>query len=259
VALINDALAQQLPQLPGGDGGALGAQVAVGYMAEAGGWVGQGLEGPPFEVVGVVADVKEYGAVGAARPTVYLSVAQTPDGLMRLPRVLVRAASPAALAPVRERLLTLEPRLRAVEVVSMRDEVAASIAGQRFNAVLMGCFGVMALVLTLVGLYGMLADAVGRRVHEIGIRMALGARPGGVLGLVLRHAMLTVSAGVLVGLAGAFAAGNALRAMTYEIDPTDPRLLAVVTGAFVVVALLACAPPALRATRIDPVEALRRE
>jgi ABC-type antimicrobial peptide transport system permease subunit len=123
----------------------------------------------------------------------------------------------------------------------------------------MGIFGVMALVLTLVGLYGMLADAVGRRVQEIGIRMALGARPGSMLRLVLAQAMVAVGAGLVFGFAGAVAAGNLLQSMVHEISPTDPRLLGGVAAMFLVVALLAGALPALRATRVDPVETLRAD
>lgn len=171
----------------------------------------------------------------------------------------MRAETAAAVASIRDRLLALEPGLQSVDVLPMRVAVADSIARQRFNAVLTGGFGAIALILTLVGLYGMLADAVSRRVHEIGIRMALGARSHRVLGLVMAQAMVTVGLGVVIGLAGAVAAGNVLQTMAYEVSPTDPRLLTAVAGAFAVVALLACVAPARRATRVDPMEALRGE
>ena len=260
VAVINQALAERLPA--GAE--VLGARLAVGYLAQAGGWLGPEFEGPAHEIVGVAGDVREYGALSAARPTVYVLIEQA-DGFLgsptgsQLPRILVRTDSTVALGTVRERLLELEPRLRSVDILPMTGARADSLARERFNAVLMGIFGVMALVLTLVGLYGMLADAVGRRVQEIGIRMALGARPGSMLGLVLTQAMAAVGAGLVFGLAGAVAAGNLLQSMVHEISPTDPRLLGGVAAMFLVVALLAGALPALRATRIDPVEALRAD
>jgi predicted permease len=261
VAVINQALAERLPA--GAE--VLGARVAVGYLAQAGGWLGPQFEGPAHEIVGVAGDVREYGALSAARPTVYVLIEQAGDRFLgsptgsQIPRILVRTDSTAALGTVRERLLELEPRLRSVDILPMTAARADSLARERFNAVLMGIFGAMALVLTLVGLYGMLADAVGRRIQEIGIRLALGARPASMLGLVLTQAMVAVGAGLVFGLAGAVAGGNLLRSMVHEISPTDPRLLGGVAAIFLVVALLAGALPALRATRIDPVEALRAD
>jgi predicted permease len=261
VAVINQALAERLPA--GGE--VLGGRVAIGYLAEAGGWLAPEFEGPAHEIVGVAGDVREYGALSAARPTVYVLIEQAGDRFLgsptgsQIPRILVRTDSTVALGTVRERLLELEPRLRAVDILPMTGARADSLARERFNAVLMGIFGVMALVLTLVGLYGMLADAVGRRVQEIGIRMALGARPGSMLRLVLAQAMVAVGAGLVFGLAGAVAAGNLLQSMVHEISPTDPRLLGGVAAMFLVVALLAGALPALRATRVDPVETLRAD
>ena len=261
VAVINHALVERLPA--GAE--VLGARVAVGYLAQAGGWLAPELEAPAHEIVGVAGDVREYGAVSVARPTVYVLIDQATDRFLGsptggpLPRILVRADSTAALGAVRERLLELEPRLRSVDIVPMSGARADSLARERFNAVLMGIFGSMALILTLVGLYGMLADAVGRRVPEIGIRMALGARPGSMLGLVLAQAMAAVGAGLVFGLAGAVAAGNLLQSMVHGVSPTDPRLLGGVAAAFLIVALAAGALPARRATRIDPVEALRAD
>ncbi len=254
VAVINQALASRLP--PGTD--ALGAPVAVGYLAQAGGWLGADFEGPAHQIVGIAADVREYGAVNDARATVYVPMDQIVDGLVRLPRILVRAESPA-LQPVRERLPELAPGLRSVDILPMAAARADSIARERFNAVLMGTFGAMALILALVGLYGMLADAVSRRVHEIGIRMALGARSTSMLGLVLAQSMVPVGLGLAAGLAVAVGFGNVLATMAYEVSPTDPRLLAAVAVTFVLVALLAGAMPARRATRVDPMEALRSD
>lgn len=208
------------------------------------------------EIVGVVRDVRYFGASDEIRPLVYVPLAQAPSGRMTL--VVRTTGEPTALAgALREVTATLDPELALSELRTMEEVHAASLAGSRFNAVLLGAFAGLALVLAAIGLYGLLAYGVSQRLREIGVRMALGARRGSVLALVLRNAIRVVLPGVTIGLVGAAATTRLLRNLLFEIDPLDPLTIGGVATLLVVVALLASAIPAHRASRVDPARILR--
>ncbi len=168
-------------------------------------------------------------------------------------------APPAVAENVRRAILEADPAQPVANVRTMEDVLAVSVAPHRFIVTLLGGFSGAALLLAAIGLYGVIAYAVSQRTREIGIRMALGADHGNVLRLVLRHGMKLAGIGVLLGLTGALALTRLLVNMLYEVKPTDPMTLAGVSLVLLGVAFFASWLPARRATRIDPMEALRYE
>ena len=229
--------------------------------------VGRGTDDPRRQVVGVVADVKQHGLDSPAPPMVFVPVAQAPDRLMAVIRTFnpvnfaVRTAGePLALAPaVRRELAAVDPKLAPWRISSMEEVAARSIASQRFNMLLLGLFAALGLALAAVGIYGVTAYTVAQRTHEIGVRMALGARRRDVLRLVLGHGSRLLLLGVGIGLAASLAVTRVLAGMLYGVTPTDPQTFALVTLALAAVALLACYIPARRATKVNPTIALRAE
>jgi putative ABC transport system permease protein len=145
------------------------------------------------------------------------------------------------------------------DVVTMNDVMANSISQQRFNMLLLGAFGVLALILAAMGIYSVLSYSVKRRVQEIGIRLALGARLADVLRMVVFEGMKPVLVGVILGIAGAFALGRILGSLIYAVRPTDPLTFFGAAVLLALISLLACMIPAYRATRVDPLAALRYE
>jgi ABC-type antimicrobial peptide transport system permease subunit len=208
--------------------------------------------------VGVVGDVKDGGLAADSLPTAYLPYPQTPFGAMD---VLVRTATrPLALLSGAQGVVReLDPELALARVRTLDDVVARSISEPRFYTVLLGAFATMALLLAAIGIFGVLSYAVVQRSREIGIRVALGAHPAQVLGLVLRQALLLSGAGVAAGLVGALLLGRALSSLLFQLSPRDPATLAGVAGLLVLVALVASYLPARQATRVDPLVALRSE
>jgi ABC-type antimicrobial peptide transport system permease subunit len=142
---------------------------------------------------------------------------------------------------------------------TMQAELSESVAAPRFRALLIGVFALLALALAMAGIYGVMAYSVAERTREIGIRIALGAQPGGVLHLVLGQGMRLVAAGLVVGLGGAFVTTRLLTSMLFEVKPFDPVTFAGACGALFAVALVANYIPARRATHVDPMVALRHE
>lgn len=211
------------------------------------------------EVVGVVEDVRARGLQGPGGPGVYVPYAQ--NAVFRFAGLAVRTSGdPGSLARgLEEAVAELDPGVPVTEVRSMDQVVSASVARPRLTAVLMGTFAALAVVLAGVGLYGVLSYTVSRRVGEVGIRMALGARARDVLGLVVRQGMTLALAGAVLGLAGAWAAARLVESLLFQVAPTDPATFAGVTGFVLLVAVAACAIPAWRAARVDPAEALRSE
>jgi putative ABC transport system permease protein len=144
-------------------------------------------------------------------------------------------------------------------VTSMRDLLDDSIARRRFSMRMLAGFGVLALILAALGIYGVVSYAASRRAQEIGLRVALGARPGDVLRLVVSHGMAMTLAGVVIGLIGAAGLTRLLSGLLYEVNPTDPATLAIVSITLASVAFIACYLPARQALKIDPMAALRKE
>lgn len=213
----------------------------------------------PFEVVGVSAAVAEEGLGVEARPTFFLSAAQIPQPALRL--VLRTAGTdPLALtAALRAELKQLDPDIALTGIQTMEARIGATLAQPRFRTWLVGTFALVGLLLAAFGLYGVLAYLVTQRRQEIGIRMALGAEPGHVMGLVLREGLYMVGVGAALGLALGGGASVLLRRMLYGVGAADPLTLVGVTLLQGVVAAGASLIPARRAARVDPLIALRSE
>jgi putative ABC transport system permease protein len=227
---------------------------------------GSQKENKPRVVVGVIADIKEIGLDQPARPTVYVPQSQVFDSFNEMTNFwfastcIVKTASPINLdGEIRDIVASVDPQEPVARIESMEKVLAHSIALQRFLMTLMGVFAGLALVLAAVGIYGVLSYQIARRTHEIGIRMALGANPTDVLRLVLREGMFVVLAGVLAGVAAAFGLSRYLASVLYGVQPADPFTFTSVVFVLVAVALVACYIPARRATRVDPLVALRYE
>ena len=211
-----------------------------------------------FEIVGVARDVKSAGLSGESEPAYYVPATQAPLPDMN---VMVRTRNdPTAFVPtLRNAVLQLDPNQPITSVATMDEIMASSIAQPRLSMLLMGLFGVLALLLAAVGIYGLLSYAVAQRTQEMGIRMALGARMTDVLTLVLKQGVALILIGEAVGLVGAFALTRLMRTLLFGVTPTDVPTFAVVAAVLTVVALLACYLPARRATKVDPLVALRYE
>jgi putative ABC transport system permease protein len=210
-----------------------------------------------FEVVGVVGDVRHYGLDVPASLQIYFAQDQHPSQGMVL---VARGRAPAdAVSAVRAQLRALDPELPVFNVAALEDVVARSVASRRFAAVLLTAFAAMAVFLALVGIYGVIAHGVGQRSREIGVRMALGARGAQVVAAVLRRSLTAVAAGLVLGIAGAVAAGRAMSGLLYGVAAGDPRTLAAAALAVVGVAALAAYLPARRAASLDPLIVLRSE
>jgi putative ABC transport system permease protein len=183
---------------------------------------------------------------------------QKPEREMNL--VLRASADPASLAAaIRSAVHAVDPDQPVANVKLMSQIFAESVAKPRFNYLLLTIFAAIALILSATGVYGVMAYAVEQRTREMGIRLALGAQPKDVLKLVIRQGMRSVLAGVALGLAGAFALSRVMATLLFEVRPTDPATFIGVAGLLATVALLACYLPARRATKVDPVIALRDE
>jgi putative ABC transport system permease protein len=211
-----------------------------------------------FEIVGVVRDVKFGGLAAGTEPAYYLPAAQAPLADMT---VLVRTTNdPKSITTaVRQAVWSIDPNQPIANVNTLEQIVSDSIAQPRLNMVLMMLFGSLALLLSAVGIYGLLSYAVTQRTQELGIRMALGANVGDVLKLVLKQGMLLAVIGEAIGLAGAFALTRLLRGLLFGVTPTDTSIFAAVVAVLTLTALLACYLPARRATKVDPLVALRYE
>lgn len=220
-----------------------------------------------FRVVGVISDLKQFGLNSFAPPAVFVPLAQVPDDVLFVARQYVTikfairtAVDPLSLAATAKRqMLEVDPSLPVTNIQSLEQIVSVSLAQDRFNTALLGLFAGLGFVLAVIGIYGVVAYSVMQRTREIGIRVALGARPGAVLKLVVAQAMLPALIGVVIGLGGAFALTRLLSSFLFGVTPTDTPTF-VATGALVtMVALGACLVPARNATRVDPMIALRYE
>jgi putative ABC transport system permease protein len=243
VAIISQTLAQRY--FPNGD--AIGKRINVNTGPEA-----------YREIVGIVGDVKQNGLTKETKPHTYEPFAQAPNQFMTL---IVRSSTdPLSLVPaIRGKVLALDSELPLQRVTTLDRMIANSIRQQRFTSVVLSVFAGVALLLAAAGLYGVISYSVAQRTHELGIRVALGAQVKDVMKLVLRQGMTFVIAGELIGIAGAFALTRLLGGLLFGITPTDAITFIAVTIVLTAVALLACYIPARRATKVDPLVALRYE
>jgi predicted permease len=210
----------------------------------------------PSTIVGVVGDVRHDGLDAPVQPTMFLAYAQAPDGGMT---IAVRSSGDAAAmtSAVREAVRSADATIPVYDVSTMREQVSRSLLAQRLSGSMIAVFAFMALVLATVGVYGLIAYSVAERRHEIGIRLALGARGRDVRRLVVRQGVRLTLTGVLVGLVGAVLVGRAMRSMLFGIGPVHVPTLAAVSLILLGVAVLASWIPARRAARTDPLGALR--
>ena len=219
---------------------------------------------PFFTVVGVLKDVKQGGVAENTGTELYFLTDQVAKGAGFVPRQMnfvVRSTLPVdALANnYRQAVSSLDPTLPVIRIQSMDDAFGAAIVRPRFLMLLLSIFAGLALALAAIGTYGILSYLVSQRTQEIGIRMALGADRTKILQLVMTRGLMLSAIGLVLGMAGSIAATRVLSTLLFNVTPTDPPTLAIVAGLIVVVAVVACLVPALRATRVDPLVALRQD
>jgi putative ABC transport system permease protein len=218
-----------------------------------------GVEDAPMrEIVGVAGDVRSGGLGAASEPEVYVPHAQGPIGYMHI--VVRTELRPESLVPAfRNQVAELDRDLPLLDVKSLEEYVDASIAGPRFDTVLLGIFAGLASALTAIGLYGVISYSVAQRTREMGICIALGAEPGAILRMVLAQGVRLSLTGVVGGVVASLAVARVLRSLLYGVTPTDLVTFATATALLIAVSFFASYIPAYRATRIDPVQALSQE
>ena len=210
------------------------------------------------EIIGVVRDSKYLSLGEDPAPYFFTPFLQSSWPTMTL---LVRAVGPPKdlIAAIRHEVQLQDENLPPFNVVTLTENMDISLFPARFGALLLGGFGLLALTLASVGIYGVMSYSVGQRTHEIGIRMALGAQANNVLGLVVGQGMLLAGIGVTVGLAVSLGLSKVVKGLLYGLSATDMGTFAAISVLLIVVALLACYLPARRATKVDPLVALRYE
>jgi putative ABC transport system permease protein len=240
VAVVSEAAARQF--WPGED--PLGKRMHV-------------LFSPDITIVGIVGDIRHNGLNLPAYPHIYLPHSQEPWSSVSL---VVRTSIPPmqVATAVRDRIRTLDPSLP-VTVRTMDDVLEASTGRQRLYAVMTGIFGVVALALSIVGIFGVVSCVAAQRTREIGVRMALGAQPREILRLVIGQGMRPIVAGVAAGIAGAIGVTRFISNLLFGVAPLDPLTFGIAVVLLTGVGLAACWIPARRATRVDPLTALRAE
>ena len=214
-----------------------------------------------FTIVGVVEDAKNAGMDKPASPELYFQVRQVNQFVGSTPSFVVRATNDSTPleGAIRNAVREVDPSLPVYDLSSMNEVVSKSMVQPRFLALLLATFSAIALFLAAIGIYGVMAYSVAQRTQEIGVRMALGARPLHVLQLVFRQSLVMLLIGVVIGLAGAFALTRLMTTLLFEVTATDPLTYVSVIALLTVVALLACYIPARRAAKVDPLIALRYE
>ena len=218
------------------------------------------VQADPIEIVGVVGDVKITGLDEAVKPVLYYSFRQSPSTFANL--VARTNSDPNALAnSIRNEVRNLEPEAALLNVRTMDEMISQTPASfmRRFPALLISIFAGVALLLASIGIYGVVSYSVSQQTHYIGVRMALGAKPSDILKMVLKQGLVLALLGVGIGVLASFGLMRLLRTMLFEVSTTDVATFAIVTGTLFVVALLACYLPARRATKVDPLVALRYE
>lgn len=247
VAVVNESAAQLL--WPG--------EEPLGRDLELGTSFGLDRGRARGRVVGIIADMKARGPASDARPQVYVAHPQFPVDFMS---IVVRMATPTSvMGPARAELAAIDPNVPVFGVRTMEELAGQAVAQPRFYVLLLGIFGVAALILAAIGIYGVLAHMVMQQTREIGVRLALGARAGDVLRSVVARALATAAAGVALGLVVAAALSRTLSGLLFQVSPVDPPTFAAVAVVLTLAAVAASYVPARRAARTDPMVALRTE
>ena len=243
VAIVNDIMARRFWP----NESALGKRVLV-----------DGDQNRWTEVIGIVGDVKHFGLESQVKPEMYVPYFNDPWPFMT---VVVRSKSDlgALSAAIRSEVWAVDKDIPIPDIRTMDQLLSTSVSRPRFNMLLLGIFAAIALVLSAVGVYGVMSYSVVQRTHEIGIRMALGAAKSDVLRLVVGQGMRLLLIGIGLGLATALALTRVLTTMLFGVEPSDPTTFVLISVLLAGVALAACAIPARRATRVDPIVALRYE
>jgi putative ABC transport system permease protein len=215
-------------------------------------------DNPWATIVGIAKDLPHRAIDSLPQPDWYLS---RPPGPQRNQILFVRTAgNPSDLAaPIRAIVASIDRNQPVANIKTLSDVVAATLAPRKFNMLLFALFAVLALLLATLGIYGVMAYSVAQRTHEVGIRMALGAQKSDVLGLIIKNGMMLTIMGVAIGLAIALALTRLMTTLLFGVAPTDLITFAAASAFLILVALLACYIPARRATKVDPLVALRYE
>jgi putative ABC transport system permease protein len=215
---------------------------------------------PPMrEIVGVVGNMRSSMTQRLERPAYYLPASQLP-GWCCLVSVVRTLVDPASLEPtVRQLVTSMDKDIPVTDVRTMPELMSLQLSQPRFAMVLLGAFAGLALLLTVVGLYGVMTYSVSRRTREIGVRLALGAQRAMVLRMILRDASLLLGSGIVLGLAASLVFGSALKTMLYGTAARDPLVLTAVCAVVAITGLFSAYLPALRASAIEPMQALRTD
>jgi predicted permease len=244
VVIVSQKLARYFPHLD-----ALGKLIRTGLNA--------GNDMPLRRIVGIVGDIRRDSLTDNPPAAIYMPEGQMPTGMSFLVR---SAASPASAASgIRAAIHSVDGNLAVYDIRTLDQYLGLATAGSRFNTTILALFAVLAMVLSAVGLYGVISYTVAQRTHEFGIRVALGASRRDLLGMVLRRGLVLVLTGMGIGLLGALQLTRFLSRLLYNVKPRDPLTFIIVSLILVSVALLACYVPARRAMRVDPMAALRHE
>ncbi len=236
-----------------GDKNPVGRLVSIPFPAAR-----PGEPGPVFEVVGVTRDVRMGSAVEPPGAALYLPITQRTHSRLTLAVRMATGSSPASFAPeLRRAVLAAHPDLAVVDLVTCGEQMRRGLSQQRMHAEIAGLFGLLGLGVSVVGLFGLLSYTVSLRVRELGIRMAIGAHRRDVQVLVLRQGMGLAAIGLALGLAGALGLTRLLKSLLYGVAATDPLTFVGVSLGMILVTFFACYLPAHRASRLDPLEALR--
>jgi len=212
-------------------------------------------------IIGVVAEVRERGFEATLKPGVYLPIVQNKTAWAIPGQLVVRTKTPPlALAPaVREIIWSINPDQPISQIRTMDDIIDLDVADRKQQMSMLGAFSVLALILAALGIYGVLAYAVSQRTREIGVRMALGAASSQVVRMIVRQGFQLAGAGLVVGAAVAFALSRAMTSILFGVQPADPVTFGVTIAILSLVSIAACTIPAIRASRVDPLIALRDE
>ena len=255
VAIINEAMVDRYWP----DQNPVGQQIRLEFTTPLTTWDPQPHPGW-LTIVGVMGDVRDWAWGQAKIGEIILPAPQNPSRIMGLVVRAQRGITPAGLTTsVRRTVESVDPSQPVTEIHTLDDYLSLAVSQKRMNMLLLGILAAIATLLAAIGIYGVMAYSVAQRSHEIGIRLALGAEPRDVLRMVVRDGMRLAGLGLVLGILGALAATRYLQSELYGIKATDPLNLAMVSVGLALIALVACYIPARRATRVDPLEALRYE